>query len=335
MSSAVAREISSQMPFHQLLDFEIAVNFQTAKLKILDLMENHKLNEFIKENFLNDLFDPHDMKHCHYFDEDEFDKPNRPSTSYLNIFSMNIRSLPKHGGELLHFMSILKTKFDIIVLTEIGTRNIDVVKHQFENYEFHYVLPSNNLYGGVGIYFSKNVYSLEILDISIKKSCHCTKCEIESLFATFCYGGEIYTICGIYRHPNGNTRHFVEDLDIALNKIGPNSTTIVTGDINIDIIKFENDETCNYLSTLLSYRYLPYITLPTRITNYSATCIGHIFIKPAGNNPSLINDIVCGLLYCDISDHLPCFVSLKTQIAQNTKYRPKTRIFGEKIARNL
>ena len=41
--------------------------------------------------------------------------------------------------------------------------------------------------------------------------------------------------------------------EIALNKIGPNPTTIVTGDINIDIIKFKNVETCNYLSTLLSY----------------------------------------------------------------------------------
>ena len=104
----------------------------------------------------------------------------------------------------------------------------------------------------------------------------------------------------------------------------------MTGDINIDIIKFENDETCYYSSTLLSYRYLPYITLPNRITIYAATWIDHTFIKPARNNPSLINDIVCGLLYCDISDHLPCFVSLITQITQNTKYRPKTRIFGGK-----
>ena len=228
-------------------------------------------------------------------------------------------------------MSILKTKFDIILLTEIGTRNIDVVKHLFENYEFYYVLPSNNLYEGVGIYFIKNVHSLEMLDISIEKSCHCTKCEIESLVATFCYGGEIYTICGINRHPNGNTRHFVQDLEIVLNKIGPSATTIVTGDITIDIIKFENGKTCNYLSTLLTYRYLPYITLPTRITTFSATYIDHIFIKPARNNPSLINDIVCGLLYCDIRDHLPCFVSLKTQIAQNTKCRPKTRIVGGKL----
>ena len=41
---------------------------------------------------------------------------------------MNIRSLPKHGGELLCLMSVLKTQFDIIVSTEIGTRNIEPVK---------------------------------------------------------------------------------------------------------------------------------------------------------------------------------------------------------------
>ena len=324
------REILNHMPFHRLSNFEIETNFQSAKLKILDLMDNHNLTEFIKENLLDDLFNPNDVKQCNYFDEEKIDNLNRTSSTHLNIFSMNIRSLPKHGGELLCLMSILKTKFDIIVLTEIGTRNIGLVKHLFENYEFHYVLALDNLYGGVGIYFNKDIQNLEILDISIEKSCHCIKCEMESLFARFDYGGETYTIGGIYRHPNGNTRHFVEDLEGALDKLGPNTTSILTGDINIDIIKFENDETCNYLSTLLSHRYLPYITLPTRITTFSATCIDHVFIKPARNNPSLVNDIVCGLLYCDISDHLPCFVSLKPQRAQVMKDRPNTRIFGER-----
>ena len=115
-----------------------------------------------------------------------------------------------------------------------------------------------------------------------------------------------------------------------LDKLEPNTTSILTGDINIDIIKFENDETCNYLSTLLSHRYLPYITLPTRISTFSATCIDHVFIKPARNNPSQVNDIVCDLLYCDISNPLPCFVSLKLQRAHVMKDRTNTRIFGER-----
>ena len=160
MSNMTTREILNHMPFHRLSNFEIETNFQSAKLKILDLMDNHNLTEFIKENLLDDLFNPNDVKQCNYFDEEKIDNLNRTSSTHLNIFSMNIRSLPKHGGELLCLMSILKTKFDIIVLTEIGTRNIGLVKHLFENYEFHYVLALDNLYGGVGIYFNKDIQNL-------------------------------------------------------------------------------------------------------------------------------------------------------------------------------
>ena len=81
------------------------------------------------------------------------------------------------------------------------------------------IIYNNILYGGVGIYFNKDIQNLEILDISIEN-------EMKSLFARFDYGGETYTVGGIYRHPNGNTRHFVEDLEGALDKLGPNTTSI-------------------------------------------------------------------------------------------------------------
>ena len=34
---------------------------------------------------------------------------NRNGDDFLNIFSLNIRSLPKNGGELLNFLGSLKT----------------------------------------------------------------------------------------------------------------------------------------------------------------------------------------------------------------------------------
>ena len=40
---------------------------------------------------------------------------------------MNIRSLPKHAGELIVFLKLLQTNFDMIVLTEIGARNVSTV----------------------------------------------------------------------------------------------------------------------------------------------------------------------------------------------------------------
>ena len=52
------------------------------------------------------------------------------------------------------------------------------------------------------------------------------------------------------------------------------------GDMNVDIIKFSDDrDTLQYVTTMMSHKHLPYITMPTRLTPYSATCIDHIFMK--------------------------------------------------------
>ena len=48
-------------------------------------------------------------------------------------------------------------------------------------------------------------------------------------------------------------------------------TAIIPGDINIDLIKFTLEDNYQYVSTIMSYGYLPYITLPTCITDFSAT----------------------------------------------------------------
>ena len=186
------------------------------------------------------------------------------------------------------------------------------------------------MYGGVGIYISNNITKVQTLDnIALTKTCRCSKCEMESLFLKVSYMNDEYVIAGIYRHPNGTVNHFVNDLEATLNKIDDKMTTVIVGDMNIDIIKFENDNSVNYLTTFLSHRYLPLITLPTRITDFSATCIDHIFIKIPSNKKSKLDGIAYGILYCDISDHLPCFLSLKCKSNANLT-RPMTRIFGDK-----
>ena len=81
------------------------------------------------------------------------------------------------------------------------------------------------------------------------------------------------------------------------------------GDMNIDIIKFSDDrDTLQYVTTMMSYRHLPYITMPTRLTYNSATCIEYIFKRIPDTN--LSPGIMSGILFCDISDHFPYFVSI-------------------------
>ena len=116
---------------------------------------------------------------------------------------------------------------------------------------------------------------------------------------------------GIYGHPNGNTTHFIEDLETTIGKLKDNVTVILAGDITIDIIKFENEQLMAYLTTFLLNRFLLFVTLPTIITDFSATCIDHIWVKTGGNMKQKISEIYSGMFYCDIIDQLPCFLSLK------------------------
>ena len=85
----------------------------------------------------------------------------------------------------------------------------------------------------------------------------------------------------------------------------------------------------------MSYGYLPYITLPSRITEYSATCIDHIFIRYAKNSRSQPTNTLSGMFYCDITDHLRCFVSLKCNLCVDNVNRPKARLFGDKNCRKF
>ena len=150
-------------------------------------MDQHGL-EFLKGNYLSELFDPQDLVLCSYYDKSEFVKSNRNSENNLNVISMNIRSLPTHYGELLCMLSVLETRFDVIILTEIGARNITTVQNIMNEYNFYYVIAENNFYGGVGIYVHNSIVDVCVMDeLKIGKSCHCPRCENESIFLKFTY----------------------------------------------------------------------------------------------------------------------------------------------------
>ena len=68
----------------------------------------------------------------------------------------------------------------------------------------------------------------------------------------------------------------------------------------------------------------PLIDKPTRITDISATLIENIFTNEMRHN------ITCGILFNDISDHLPIFALCEYQIRRNTKiYTQYTRVINK------
>jgi hypothetical protein len=74
------------------------------------------------------------------------------------------------------------------------------------------------------------------------------------------------------------------------------------GDFNIDLFKSESCDYANYFTEqLFTSSFFPLITKATRITHHTATLIDNIFT----NNMEQLDDSINGIIFSDISDHLP------------------------------
>ena len=121
-----------------------------------------------------EIFNATESISCQYHVEEQFISKNRNGNEFLNIFTLNIRSLPKHGDGLYVYLESLNTNFDIIILTEIGARNLSVVQKLLPNFTFVYSPPVDSNWGGVGIYLSKSLTNICPLDgVKIKRKCDC------------------------------------------------------------------------------------------------------------------------------------------------------------------
>ena len=109
----------------------------------------------------------------------------------------------------------------------------------------------------------------------------------------------------LYRPPSQSLVSFYEQLTQLMTKVTrEKKKCYFMGDFNINITMNEhNNNTCTLLDIMYSMSFIPLITRPTRITSTSATFIDNIFCTILLNNNTRVN----GVLYTDISDHLPVF----------------------------
>jgi endonuclease/exonuclease/phosphatase family metal-dependent hydrolase len=95
-----------------------------------------------------------------------------------------------------------------------------------------------------------------------------------------------------------------------------NKLCYLMGDFNIDLLKSEScDYSIRFLEQLYTSSYIPLVLRPTRITQHTATLIDNIFT----NEIEAIESSTNGLIFCDISDHLPI-----VHIRNSKNYHEKT-----------
>ena len=172
--------------------------------------------------------------------------------------------------------SAAKIDFDQIGITETK-QQVDkdfLVNVNITGYHM-YTQPSKSNAGGVAIYIKNN------LDHFIRDDlCKLDDC-FEAVWIEIKNSKGENSLCGyIYQHPNTDVTNLMQYLEATFSLIDKKKYNIfLMGDFNIDLLQYESHSSTNdFLKTMISNSFLPYILQPTRVTDHSSTVINIIFL---------------------------------------------------------
>jgi len=254
-----------------------------------------------------------------YYDESSFNDLLEKQSINENNFSMtflNIRSAPKNLESFQYYLNNFKIDFSIIGLAETWLNQDSESLCHIPNYKSHYLSRQNKHGGGVGLLVSNLLNFKHRTDLDLLNDCiECTFIEIVSKI-----NSQKPLVGVIYRPPNTDCNRFLEHLEEILNKIRTeNKVVYIMGDFNLNLLNSESHSKTNeFLDLLYSSCFRPLIDKPTRITEFTSTLIDNVFYNGA------TSDSIAGILYADISDHLPLFIISRSHSNLNSTSEPNT-----------
>ena len=275
---------------------------------------------------------------CQYYNEEDcYEKFKNISHNSFTILSINIRSLANKWHEFKQFItsSFGNYKPSVICFQEIW--NIST----FDNYSLEDYHPlfymtrdpnglNNNCGGGIGIlvHNSLEFEPLHELSVFLPK-------VFESQFIRIKNNKNNFTIIGNVYRPNTAPFADLKRANYELNEILEKIKSYpiykkcfdinLVGDFNIDLLKSKSHtDTSSYLDSLLEHGLLPIVSLPTRVSQNSATIIDHISTSFTDDNYDV------GLIVSDLSDHFPVFYTRQAAVDKSTPSKVKVRQMTEK-----
>ena len=237
-------------------------------------------------------------------------------TNNFTIMTYNIRSYNRNIDTFLLLFENYSKSPDIIVLTETwfeisSTRNLD-------GYVAHHTVREGSRSGGISIYLKNHVTCHLSVDLSYANNC----IEICTVFITI--NNSQMTVLGIYRPHSDTIANFTAELDGILNRpCIKGKTTIILGDLNINLLSNEGSTEC-FINNMQSHHFLPLITKPTRFdpsNNSRPSVLDHIWYNK-------FNYKKCNLILSDFTDHLPICITfpLTTVKTINDKIKISFRV---------
>lgn len=120
----------------------------------------------------------------------------------------------------------------------------------------------------------------------------------------------------MYRKPGSKIETFTDKFEEMISQLNDKRNFVFCGDYNINLLKTDSHiETAEFLEMLYSKGLHPLITKPSRISTTSATLIDNIFTNVFENY------ITSGLVFNDITDHLPIFAIFDYSLPKKDKIK--------------
>jgi exonuclease III len=245
-----------------------------------------------------------------YFTPDEFksetDSFNKNSLAILNT---NARSFLRHKCEyeifLDDFFQHNGFKFDILSFEETWLDENNCLLANIDGYKMVTKHKAGSKIGGGLAFYVSNDLPFVVKDVTVPVNMQnlfdCIFLEVEANATNVVIGL-------LYRSPSMNSiRQFCTFLEPILSDLtAGNKDVIILGDMNIDLLKYdEHVDTAEYLDLLFNNGFIPKVTVPTRITNTSSTLIDHTFLKLSNSNCH------SGTITTDITDHFINYIVLE------------------------
>ena len=208
-------------------------------------------------NFYNDV-----NIDCKYYIEDQFNVAFS-STNDFTILHLNARSLKANFTKMKDYLSVLKTQFDVIAITETWfNETTDVSEFNLVNYEIVHTNRLNKRGGGGCLYLNKKLDFIKANKYSIVQDDTFESVTVELNLEN----QKNIVISCIYRTPGSEMDKFVDYMEQFVKSTKNNKSLYVCGDFNVDLLKQNTHlNTKFFLEMMYSYGVFPLITRPTRI----------------------------------------------------------------------
>ena len=264
-----------------------------------------------------------------YYTTDEFNSKFNNLQNQLSLLHLNSRSLNKNFDALQNLLQTINNfPFSVIGVTETWLYSNSPPLFNIPNYKMIRADRQGQTGGGVALYI------LERFDLKIRNDITIEESEVLFIEISLCTKNIIVGV--IYRPPNNNIEIFSESLERNLNKLtNENKHIFLLGDFNINMLPNSQIDKGDIFNNLLSsFSFNPHINKPTRINRISHTLIDNIFSNV------LDKDVTGGLLYYEISDHLPICITfthetLPNKLSKNTTCRIENQQNVETLINNL